>query len=64
MQTLELLTIPQVCEILKVEHKTVRREILGGRLAGTKIGKQWRFTTEALQDYIKSRTMKIKKVPS
>lgn len=64
MQTQPLLTIPQVCERLNVSHKTVRKEIKDMRLAGTKIRGEWRFTPESIDEYIKSRTTKVKKVPA
>jgi excisionase family DNA binding protein len=56
-----LLKINDVCKILNVSHKTVRKELKEFRLAGTKIGRDWRFTQDAVQDYIRVRTMKIKR---
>ncbi len=40
----DLLTARQVQEILKVDRITVYRMLNDGRLKGTKIGQQWRFT--------------------
>jgi excisionase family DNA binding protein len=64
MQTLELLTLQQVSDLLQVSNDTISRLVKDQKLAGTKIGNQWRFTTEAIENYIKSRTVKTKKVPS
>lgn len=61
MQIQELLTLRQVCDLLKVSHDTVEKEIKDGKIAATKIGRQWRFTEEAIADYLESRTIKVKK---
>ena len=61
MQTLELLTLQQVSGLLQVSNDTISRLVKDQKLAGTKIGNQWRFTTEAIENYIKSRTVKTKK---
>lgn len=53
-----LITLQELCELLKVNHKTLGKEMRAGRLLGTKIGRQWRFTQDAVESYIKSRTIK------
>jgi excisionase family DNA binding protein len=45
----ELLTSRQVQEILKVDRITVYRMLNDGRLKGTKIGQQWRFSVDEVE---------------
>src|SRR5690349_4601196 len=40
----ELLTVKEVQDLLKVDRITVYRMLKDGRLAGIKIGHQWRFS--------------------
>lgn len=64
MQVLELMTIEDLCKALKCSKSTIERELKDNKIAGTKIRGAWRFTEEAIADYIKSRTLKIKKQPA
>jgi excisionase family DNA binding protein len=64
MEVPELLTMKQVCEKLKVSHDTIQRLMKDQKLAGTLIGGKWKFTPDAINAYIKSRTMKIKTQPA
>jgi excisionase family DNA binding protein len=57
----QLLTIKEVCEILQVSDDTIYKEIKDGKIAGTKIRTEWRFTKEALGEYLESRTVKASK---
>ena len=41
----ELLTVKQVMGLLQVDRTTVYRMVKDGRLAGVKIGQQWRFSS-------------------
>lgn len=45
----DLLTARQVQEILKVDRITIYRMLQDGRLKGTKIGQQWRFTRQDVE---------------
>lgn len=63
MQMQTMLTISQLCERFQCSRDLIEKELKNGRLAGTKIGGTWRFTQDAIEDYIKSRTLKIKKQP-
>jgi excisionase family DNA binding protein len=44
----DLLTASEVQELLKIDRTTVYRMLKDGRLAGVKIGRQWRFPRRAL----------------
>lgn len=53
-----LLNVEQLTTIFNVSKFTIQREIKRGRLLGTKVGKKWMFTKDAVESYIKSRTIK------
>jgi len=44
-----LLTLKQVQEILQVDRTTIHRMLKDGRLAGVKIGGQWRFSRQEIE---------------
>lgn len=48
----EFLTARQVQELLKVDRITVYRMLNDGRLHGNKIGQQWRFPREDVEDLL------------
>lgn len=54
----QMFTLQEVSQMLKVSSKTIDREVRAGKLLGTKVGWQWRFTEESIDKYIKSRTIK------
>lgn len=62
MQATPMLTISQVCDKLNISRDTLERLMKAGAISGAKIGKQWRFTEDSIQDYVKSRTLKTKKL--
>lgn len=64
MEVQELLTIADMTKVLKVTDDTIYKEIKEGKMAATLIRGQWRITPDSLQEYIKSRTIKIKKQAS
>jgi excisionase family DNA binding protein len=49
-----MLTVPEVADLLSVSEKTVRRKIRDGEINGVKIGKSWRVSREAYEQWIKS----------
>lgn len=49
-------SIPEVCDKLKLTTRTVYKYIKEGKLKGTKVGKYWRVTDEALQDFLERGT--------
>lgn len=55
-----LYSINEVATHLKVHPDTISSLIRDGKIAAAKIGKQWRISEEAINDYMKSRTIKVK----
>lgn len=49
---LEVYTIQEVADMLKVDHKVVRQAIKDGELDAFRVGRQWRITVHALQRYM------------
>jgi excisionase family DNA binding protein len=52
MSRQELLTIAEVCALLKVHERTVYRWLKGGRLRAFKAGKLWRIPAGALDAFL------------
>ena len=48
----EVLTVRQVAELLQVSPDMVYRLAANGELPGRKIGRIWRFTRTAIDDYL------------
>ena len=53
------LTVQDVANELAVNPETVKRMLQSGRLAGYKVGRLWRMTREAV-DQFKSSTVNVK----
>ncbi len=52
-----LFTVRQLQERLQVDRVTIYRMLQNGRLTGVKVGGQWRFREEDLQQVITSKSM-------
>ena len=52
----EILTIPEVAELLKIAEKTVYALAQRRELPGFKVGGQWRFSRAAINDWIDARS--------
>jgi excisionase family DNA binding protein len=50
-----ILTIPEVAERMRCEHRTVRRAIRSGELEAALIGGKWLVREEAVDDWFRSR---------
>lgn len=50
----KLYTLAEVAEILRVSRQTIYNNIRNGRIKVAKIGKEYRFTEEQLQNIIKN----------
>ena len=48
----DVLTLPQLAELLQVDEKTVRSLATAGDLPGRKLGRQWRFSRQAVLDWL------------
>jgi len=48
---LEVYTLEEIAELLQVTRRTLYNWIKDGKLKAFKIGKQWRVTKEALEDF-------------
>jgi excisionase family DNA binding protein len=48
----DVLTIEQLAELLQVDEKTVRSLAAKGELPGRKVGRHWRFSREAVLDWL------------
>jgi len=55
-----LYTLKEVADNWKVNPATIVRAIDKGHLNGIKIGSDWRFTAQQLDDYLEKRTVKNK----
>ena len=47
-----VLTIEQLAELLQVDQKTVRSLATNGDLPGRKLGRHWRFSRQAVLDWL------------
>lgn len=48
----ELLTVEELAEILKIKPEIVRRKVRSGHIKAYKIGKSWRFSREAVKNFL------------
>ncbi len=51
----DLLTVKQLQELLQVDRVTIYRMLSDGRLPGFKVGGQWRFSSQAIDDWLAER---------
>ena len=50
--SLEVYSVKEVAAILKTTRQQVRKMIQNEELPAVKVGREWRITSEALQDFI------------
>ena len=50
---LPYLTIEEAAELLRIHPETIRRLLRLKRLPGKKIGREWRISREALDEYMR-----------
>jgi excisionase family DNA binding protein len=48
----DVLTLGQLAELLQVDEKTARSLAAKGELPGRKLGRQWRFSRQAVLDWL------------
>ena len=49
-------TTAEVCKILKVSQRTLYNYLKTEQIRATKVGRDWRFTEESLQDFLNTGT--------
>lgn len=52
-------TIDKIAEILGMHHKTIRKFITEGKLAASKVGKQWRISGHDLSVFMEKNNVNI-----
>jgi excisionase family DNA binding protein len=52
----EILTIPELAELLKIARKTVYVLVQRGEIPAFKVGGQWRFSRGAINTWIDARS--------
>ena len=55
----ELMTLSEVADYLRVTKKTIYRLLEQGKIPSTKVGRQWRFNREVINDWLSEHTKKI-----
>ena len=58
MEDIKLLTVEEVARYLDVTGKTVRRLITDEKLAGIKVGREYRITKAALEKFLEQQEVK------
>lgn len=56
METMRTYKSSEVCQILKVTQRTLYNYIKAGQIKGFRAGREWRFTEEAVKDFMESGT--------
>lgn len=56
MAELKVYTANEVCDILKVTKRTLYNYIKAGQIPATRMGREWRFTEEAVKDFMERGT--------
>lgn len=52
MMDMEVYSVKEVAAILKTTRQQVRKMIQNEELSAVKVGREWRISSEALQDFI------------
>lgn len=61
---MELLTVEETAERLKVSADTIRELLKRNELPGVKVGRQWRISEPALRAYLNTRKTPVHKMRS
>lgn len=56
MQEIVMYTLKEVEGMLKVTRRTLYNYLKAGELKATKVGREWRVSREALQEFLLKRT--------
>ncbi len=50
---MNIYTVKEVAEMLKLSEETIRRYLRSGKLKGITLGSSWRITQESLDQFLK-----------
>ena len=53
----DVLTVEQAAELLQLSGKTLKRLAQAGRIPGRRVGNQWRFSRQALMDWLAGKDL-------
>jgi excisionase family DNA binding protein len=56
----KLMTIGEVADYLRVTKKTIYRLLRQGKIPATKVGNQWRFAQDSINEWLKQKSVKAK----
>ncbi len=56
-----LMTVPEVAAYLRLNPATIYRLAKEGSLPAFRIGRQWRFSREALDDWLRTRAQPLER---
>jgi len=56
----KLMTVEEVADYLRVTEKTIYRLLDRGNIPATKVGRQWRFNTASIDNWLKQNSAKAK----
>lgn len=56
MAELKVYTANEVCDILKVTKRTLYNYIKAEQIQATRMGREWRFTEQAVKDFMERGT--------
>lgn len=55
MEQIELLTVEQLCRILKIGKNTAYKLIQTGEIKGFRVGRSWKIPRDSVIEYIKNQ---------
>jgi excisionase family DNA binding protein len=58
---LEVLTIRELANLLKINEKTAYKLAAGGKIPGFKVGGSWRFERQEIADWIRRKVEEQRK---
>ena len=53
----DVLTVDQAAELLQLSSKTLKRLAQAKRIPGRRVGNQWRFSRQALMDWLAGKEL-------
>lgn len=53
----DVMTAPEVAKLLRMAVATVRRQTDAGIIPGRKVGKQYRYSRKAIEDWIRNEQL-------